>query len=112
MRRFPKFLVIALTLLPLLSFAEPTGWSQEPKPQKENTSAAAPRLAGHYEGTATNKEQQAIPLIVNLTDDNGRFSGQVNSNYGVYPITGELEVAIRSPSNLTQVAIRVRFQQS
>jgi hypothetical protein len=88
MRPFPKFLVMALTLLALLSFAEPTGRSQEPKPQKENASPAAPRLAGHYEGTATTKAQQAIPLIVNLTDDNGRFSGQVNSNYGVYPITG------------------------
>ena len=88
MRRLPKFLVMALTLLPLLSLAEPTGRSQDPKPQKENTSPAAPRLAGHYEGTATNKAQQAIPLIVNLTDNNGRFSGQINSNYGVYPITG------------------------
>jgi hypothetical protein len=45
-------------------------------------------LEGQYEGTATNKAQQAIPLVINLRYDGGRFSGQINSSYGVYPITG------------------------
>jgi hypothetical protein len=88
MWRFLKFLLIAaLAFLPLLSLAEP-GRSQEPKPQEENTAQAAPQLTGHYEGAATNKEQQFIPLVINLRYVSGTFSGQINSSYGVFPITG------------------------
>ena len=56
--------------------------------QSRPTTPASSVLIGHYEGTATNKAQQIIPITIELTDTNGSFSGNINSTVGNFPIIG------------------------
>ncbi len=84
-------LIVGLACLPALSLVEqvkPTRRSQDSKPQGKNTAQTDPPLTGHYEGTATGKEQQAIPVVINLTYVDDSLSGQISSTYGVFSITG------------------------
>lgn len=112
MWRFVKSLVIAASaFLPLLPLAEPHARSQEPKPQEDRSQAAS--LTGHYEGTATDKAQQAIPLVVNLRYASGILSGQIDSSYGTFPITGGTRksdsVSIEFDSNGSKGAISAKL---
>lgn len=113
MWRFLKFLLIAaLAFLPLLSLAEPPVRSQERKPQGKNTTQSEPSLTGHYEGTATSKEQEAIPVVINLTYAGGSLSGQINSTYGVSSITGGTRNGDAITIEFDARAVRVRSQRS
>jgi len=80
--------IVGLACLPALSVVEPTGQSQDSKPQGKNTGQIDPPLTGRYEGTATSKGQQIIPVVINLTYVDGSLSGQISSTYGVFSITG------------------------
>lgn len=71
--------VIAITLLAEASPAPPT-----PKPGGDVHVAAT----GHYEGEATNKENQALAVIIDLRDTDGALSGSITTPVGVFPITG------------------------
>lgn len=113
MWRFQKcVLIVALACLPALSAVKPTRWSQEPKPQEKNTTQSEPSLTGHYEGTATSKEQEAIPVVINLTYAGGSLSGQINSTYGVFSITGGTRNGDAITIEFDARAVRVRSQRS
>src|SRR5437667_11879626 len=61
----------------------------QPSAQRNRTNGSVGQsLTGHYEGTATNKAQQVIPLAIDLTDAGGSLSGEVSSTFGVFPIVG------------------------
>lgn len=71
--------VIAITLLAAAGAAPPA-----PKVGGEAHVSAT----GHYEGEATNKENQALAVIIDLQDTDGAFSGLITTPVGVFPITG------------------------
>jgi len=71
--------VIAIALLAGASPAPAT-----PKPGGDVRVAAT----GHYEGEATNKENQALAVIIDLRDTGGALSGSITTPVGVFPITG------------------------
>lgn len=61
---------------------------QQVLPRGETTTSVTATFTGHYEGTATNKALQAIPLAIDLTDTNGAFSGSISTTLGIFPIVG------------------------
>ncbi|HLV87294.1 MAG TPA: DUF5694 domain-containing protein [Candidatus Sulfotelmatobacter sp.] len=75
-----RILPCFVLLLSLLAVAQPT-----PRRQAENKSSAATE---HYEGSATNNEQESIPVTIDLAESAGAFSGQIISSYGTFAITG------------------------
>ncbi len=44
--------------------------------------------SGHYEGEATNRENQTLAVIIDLWDTDGALSGSIATPVGVFPITG------------------------
>src|SRR6476646_6989554 len=63
--------------------------SNQPLAQRERTNAAVGQsFMGHYEGTATNKAKQVIPLAIDLTDAGGNLSGEISSTFGLFRIVG------------------------
>jgi Family of unknown function (DUF5694) len=79
-----------LLFLPLLAFLPFLSLAQQPAPSTpaKKPAAARPSFTGHYQGTAKNKAQQLIPLAIDLTDEDGAFSGTITTSQGVYPIVG------------------------
>lgn len=43
-------------------------------------------VAGHYEGTATNKAGEVITVAIDLRDADGVLSGNISSSHGDFPI--------------------------
>ena len=80
-------LIFTLVCFPLLSTGQRLGKRQASSQGKTTTSVTS-SFTGHYEGTATNKAQQTIPMAIDLTDTNGTFSGNISTTLGIFPIVG------------------------
>jgi hypothetical protein len=79
---------LVLALLPALSLAQ----EQLATGQGAGASLAS-SFTGHYEGAATNKAQQIIPLIIDLRDASGTLSGRITTPLGIFPINGGTQQA-------------------
>jgi hypothetical protein len=82
-----RLFIFILACFPVLSTAQRLGEGQASSQSKTTTSVIS-SFTGHYEGTATNKAQQTIPLVIDLTDTNGAFSGKISTALGIFPIVG------------------------
>ena len=81
MRRHSRTPILAAALLSIVTFLEAS-----PRPLANDNDALA--ATGHYEGSATNKEQQNIPVVIDLMGNRGTFSGSITTPLGVFNITG------------------------
>ena len=55
---------------------------------QQGKSGAAKNSTGRYEGTAQNKAQDVITVILELTEKDGALSGEIQSSHGNFTITG------------------------
>jgi hypothetical protein len=77
-----------LACFPVLSTAQQRLGDQQVSSQGNTTTSVTGSFTGHYEDTATNKAQKAIPMAIDLTDASGAFSGNISTTLGVFPIVG------------------------
>jgi hypothetical protein len=62
----------------------------QPSPHQQRTLQNKPTSGTpeHYEGMATGRDQQEIPVSMDLGEAGGTFSGEITSSYGTFAITG------------------------
>jgi hypothetical protein len=84
MRQHFRTLSLAAAILSITTFVGASPCPSTP-PADANDALAA---TGHYEGAATNKEHQNIPVVIDLSDHGGAFSGSITTPLGVFAITG------------------------
>src|SRR5437870_8094468 len=73
----PRWLLCFVLCALFPTMAEQSSASQ-PSAQRDRTNVSVGQsFTGHYEGAATNKAQQVIPLAIDLTDAGGHLSGEL-----------------------------------
>jgi hypothetical protein len=77
MSRLERILLLcALFCLPTLLVGQQNGAATD----------SSDSVAGHYEGTATNKAGEVITVSLDLKDADGVLSGNISSSHGDFPI--------------------------
>ena len=81
-----KLVILAFAFLGVSSRAqESVGAKSLPTSKQASVKVS---FTGHYEGTATNKAHDIIPLVIDLSDGAVAPSGRISTTLGVFPIIG------------------------
>jgi len=84
----PRWLLCFVLCALFHATAEQPSGNQTSAQRDKTSPSVGQSFTGHYEGTATNKAKQVIPLAIDLTDAGGNLSGEISSTFGVFRIVG------------------------